>query len=104
VQRHDERLGQLLRERQHVLAVGSAEDAVLVLQQHDVDVEAAERPGRADVVAANRLPDRREQPAPLGRDGSLTTATMSARLMPATPSSVPRRSAANVPMPQARGG
>ena len=31
-----ERLGQLLREGEHVLAVGAPEDSVLVLDQHDV--------------------------------------------------------------------
>ena len=39
VERDDERLRNGLRERQHVLAVGAAEDAVLVLKEHDVDVE-----------------------------------------------------------------
>ena len=58
VQRHDERLRQLLREREHVLAVGAAEDAVLVLEEHDVDVETAEQPRRADVVASDALRDR----------------------------------------------
>ena len=53
------------RERQHVLAVAAAEDPVLVLEQHDVDVEPPEHPGGADVVAADGLRDRREQPAPL---------------------------------------
>ena len=42
VQRHDEWLRQLPRERENVLPVLAAEDAVLVLKQHDVDVEAAE--------------------------------------------------------------
>ena len=65
MQRHDERLRELLRERQHVLAVGAAEDPVLVLEQHDVDVEPAEDPRRADVVATDRLRDRREHAAPL---------------------------------------
>ena len=51
VQCHDERLGELTREREHVLAVAAAEDAVLVLEQHDVDVESAEQSGGADVVA-----------------------------------------------------
>ncbi len=43
VQRHDERLRELARERKDVLAVAAAEDAVLVLQQDDVDVESRER-------------------------------------------------------------
>ena len=65
VQRDDERLRELLGERQHVLAVGAAEDPVFVLEQHDVDVEPAEDPRRAHVVAADRLRDRRENTAPL---------------------------------------
>ena len=60
VQRQDERAGELLREGENVLAVGSAEDPVLVLQEDDVDVEAAEEPRRADVVAADRLRDGRD--------------------------------------------
>ena len=40
VQGDDERLRQLLGERQDVFAVAAAEDAVLVLQQHHVDVPA----------------------------------------------------------------
>ena len=55
----------LLGERQHVLAVAAAEDPVFVLKEHDVDVEPAEHPGGADVVAADGLRDRREQAAPL---------------------------------------
>ena len=43
----------------------AAEDPVLVLEQDDVDVEPAEHPRRADVVAANRLRDRRDEPRPL---------------------------------------
>ena len=35
VQRHDERLGQLPREGEHVLAVGTPEDAVFVLEEND---------------------------------------------------------------------
>ena len=66
VERHDERLRQLLRERDHVRAVGAAEDPVLVLEEDDVDVQPAENPRRADVVAANRLGDRRHEPGPLG--------------------------------------
>ena len=65
VQRHDERLGELTREREDVFAVTSAEDPVLVLEQHDVDVEPPQHPGRSDVVATDRLRDRREQTAPL---------------------------------------
>ena len=65
MQRDDERLRELLREREHVLAVGAAEDPVFVLEQDDVDVEPAEDPRRADVVASDRLGDRRENAAPL---------------------------------------
>ena len=65
VQGHDERLGQLLGEGQHVLAVGAAEDPVLVLEQDDVDVEPADEPGRAHVVPANRLRDGGQQLGPL---------------------------------------
>src|SRR5579859_8195655 len=43
-------------------------------------------------------------PRRCGREGSLTTATMSARSMPSTPASVARKSAAKVPIPHARGG
>ena len=60
VQRHDERLRQLLRQRDDVLAVGAAEDAVLVLEQDDVDMRPRQDPRCADVVAADRLGDRRD--------------------------------------------
>ena len=53
-------------QRKHVRAVGAAEDPVLVLEQDDVDVQPAENPCRADVVAASRLGDRRHEPRPLG--------------------------------------
>ena len=65
MQRDHERLRQLVRERQHVLAVTAAEDAVLVLQQDDVDVGAAERTGGSDVVAARALGDRLRDLGPL---------------------------------------
>ena len=55
VQGDDERLRELTDERQHVLAVAAAEDAVLVLEQDDVDVGPAERTGCSDVVAAGAL-------------------------------------------------
>ena len=55
VQRQDERSRELPRERQHVLAVRTAEDPVLVLQQDDVDVESTQEPCRADVIAADPL-------------------------------------------------
>ena len=57
---HDERLRKLARERQHVFAVETAEDPVLVLQQDDVDIHAAEQPGRSDIVAPDRLRHRRQ--------------------------------------------
>ena len=61
VQRHDERLRQLLaRTRATYSPSRAAEDPVLVLEQDDVDVEPAEHPRGADVVAANRLRDRRD--------------------------------------------
>ena len=65
MQGHDEWLRELLRKREHVLAVEAAEDPVLVLQENDVDVESAEHPSRAHVVASHGLPDRREEPASL---------------------------------------
>ena len=65
MQRDDERLSQVLGEGQHVLAVASSEDPILVLQQHDVDVEPSERPRSAHVVATYCLSDRRDHPAPL---------------------------------------
>ena len=49
-----------------VVAVGAAEDPVLVLQQDDVDIQPAENPRGADVVAASRLGDRGHEPRPLG--------------------------------------
>ena len=104
VQRDDERLCERFGERQDVLAVGAAEDAVLVLEEHDVDVEPAEHARGADVVAADRLPDRREERAPLRARRLVQDRDDVDRSMPSTPSSVPRRSAAKVPMPQERGG
>jgi hypothetical protein len=41
VQGHDERLRELSRERQDVLPFRATVDPVLVLEQDDVDVEAA---------------------------------------------------------------
>ena len=58
VQRHDQRLRELSREGQDVLPVAAAVDPVLVLDQDDVDVEAAEEPRSSSVVAAHRLRDR----------------------------------------------
>ena len=65
VQRDDEGLRELLDEREDVGAVGAAEDPVLVLEQNDVDVQPAEDPRRADVVASNRLCDRGDEPRSL---------------------------------------
>ena len=59
VQGHDERLRQLFGQRHDVFAVAPAEDAVLVLEQNDVDVPAAEDASSPDVVAACSLRDRR---------------------------------------------
>ena len=69
VQRQDERSRELPGERQHVLAVGAAEDPVFVLEQDDVDVEPAQEPRRADVVAAHRLRDGGEDVVPLRARG-----------------------------------
>ena len=66
MQGDDERLGEVTREGEDVLAVAAAEDPVLVLEQHDVDVDPAEHPGGTHVVAANGLRDRREHAPPLG--------------------------------------
>ena len=65
VKRQDERSRELLGERQHVLAVGTAEDPVLVLQQDDVDVESTQQPCRSDVIAPHRLRHGREDVVPL---------------------------------------
>ena len=65
VKRQDEWSRELPGERQHVLAVGAAEDPVLVLQQDDVDVESTEQPCRSDVVAPHRLRHGRENIVPL---------------------------------------
>ena len=65
VQRHDERLRKLAHEREHVVAVPAAEDAVLVLEQNDVDVGPAERASRANVVAACVLGDGAQSLGPL---------------------------------------
>jgi len=65
VQGQDERLGELFRQREDVLAVATAEDAVLVLEENHVDVAPSEDARRADVVAAGCLGDRRDQTGPL---------------------------------------
>ncbi len=57
VQRHDERLGQLLDQREHEGAGDAAEDAVLVLDQDDVGAPGRQRPRDRRVVAADVLPD-----------------------------------------------
>ena len=69
VQRHDERLQQLLEERQDVVAVAASEDPVFVLEEDDVDVESAEDPGRPHVVVPHCLVDRRRHTRPLGTGG-----------------------------------
>ena len=61
VQRDDERLGELLGERRHVLAVAAAEDPVFVLKQDDVDVEPPQDAGRAHVIATHPLGNRRHE-------------------------------------------
>ena len=61
VERHDERLRQLPRERQDVLAVGAAEDPEFVLEQDNVDVQPAEQPRRPHVVPSRLLGNRREE-------------------------------------------
>ena len=68
----DERRPESLDELQHVPAVRTAVDAVLVLERQDVGPRAVDRDGRAavvgDVVVADRRPDlgrlelRRVQP------------------------------------------
>src|SRR5581483_2361352 len=67
VESHDQRLRELVHERQHVFAVAATEDAVLVLQQHDVDVGASEPARGAHVVAAGALRDRLEDLGSLRR-------------------------------------
>jgi len=57
VQRHDERLCELPREGEGVRPVLAAEDAVLVLEQNDVDIEPPECSRRADIVSASALGD-----------------------------------------------
>ena len=69
VQRDDERLRELLDEREDVGAVGAAEDPVLVLEQDDVDIQPAQDPRRADVVASSRLSDRGDEAWPLRAGG-----------------------------------
>ena len=69
VQRDDDGLRELVHQREDILAVASAEDPVLVLQEHDLDVEPAEDPGGANVVAAHPLSDRRHQSRPLRARG-----------------------------------
>ena len=53
------------REREGVLPVTTAEDAVLVLEQHDVDVVPGQCARRADVVSARALRDGLEDLRPL---------------------------------------
>ena len=65
MERDDERLREPFRERRHVLAVPSPEDPVLMLEQDDIDVQTAQDPGGAHIVAPDRLGDRRHEPRPL---------------------------------------
>jgi hypothetical protein len=65
VERHDEGLRELLDQREHVGAVGAAEDPVLVLEEDDVHVQPAENPCGADVIPAHGLGDRRDDPRAL---------------------------------------
>ena len=69
VQRHDERLQELLEQREDVVAAAAAEDPVFVLEQDDVDVESAENPAGPHVVVPNRLVDRRRHTRPLRTGG-----------------------------------
>jgi hypothetical protein len=69
VQRDDDGLRELVDERQDVLAVASAEDPVLVLEEDDLDVEPTEDPGGADVIATDSLRDRRHEARPLWARG-----------------------------------
>ena len=105
MQRHDERLRELAREREHVLAVAAAEDAVLVLEKHDVDVGAAERACGANVVAARPLRDGAQDLGPLRArrlvDDDELTDVVHVRGRRAAPG---RTSKEKVPIPQARGG
>ena len=48
-----------------VAPVASSEDAVLVLQEDDVDIEPAEDARGADIVATDTLRDRRHEPRAL---------------------------------------
>ena len=83
----------------------AAEDPVLVLEQDDVDVEPAEQPRRANVVAA-RPPGRPSRGRPAAAGSTARRRRRRCRLprSPRTPSSDARTSNENVPIPQARGG
>ena len=65
VQRHHERLRELLRQREHVFTVRTAENSVLMLKQDHVDVQPPQNPGCAGVICADGLHDRRDHPRPL---------------------------------------
>ena len=60
MQRDDERLCQLGRKGKDVLAVGTAEDPVLVLEQYDVDCEPAQEAGGAHVIPSDFLRHRHQ--------------------------------------------
>ena len=68
VERDDERLGKLLRERKDVLAVGAAEDPVLVLQA--ARRRRRGRPGSAQRGRSPRGLPARSSPEPPGAAGS----------------------------------
>ena len=66
VERHDERPAQLRREGQHVRSVLAAEDAVLVLDHHDVGAAALQCARGSRVVATFLLADTGRPPRPPG--------------------------------------
>ena len=103
VQRDDERLRQLAREREDVLPVLAPEDAVLVLEQDDVDVGPGERAGRGR--------SRRARPGrPCGRFPAAASSTARRRrrrgdlLHVGDAEQRPPMSKEKVPIPHARGG
>ena len=65
VQCHDERLRQRFGQREDVFPVSPTEDAVLMLEQHHLDVATAENARSPDIVAAGSLRDRRHDARPL---------------------------------------
>ena len=65
MQRHDKRLRQLRRERQHILAIAAAKDSELVLEPNNIDIQRAEQSRSAHVVPTNSLANRRQYFRPL---------------------------------------